>query len=66
MADNKHRHGVNYSIRPAVNACNNDIILALALQANILRFEEVLPSLTDLFLKYTGKFSADSNISTIS
>ena len=66
MADNKHRHGVNYSIRPAENACNNDIILALALQANILRFEEVLPSLTDLFLKYTGKFSADSNISTIS
>lgn len=47
------KRGHTYKILPKDGVANNDIISALTIQANIIRFEEVLPSLTDLFLSYT-------------
>lgn len=43
-----------YQIVPVPGASNNDILAAIAMQGNILRFEELLPSLTELFIRYTN------------
>lgn len=43
-----------YEIMPAPGATNNNIIEAAAMQASILAFEEILPSLSDIFLNYTS------------
>lgn len=53
IENRRHGHGQTYRIMPEANASNNEIISAITIQANIIRFEEVLPSLTDLFLHYT-------------
>lgn len=53
IENRKHGRGHTYRIMPEANATNNEIISALTIQANIIRFEEVLPTLTDLFLQYT-------------
>ncbi|MBO5747827.1 MAG: ATP-binding cassette domain-containing protein [Muribaculaceae bacterium] len=47
------RKGITYSIRRRPNVSNNDILQAISMQAEILHFEEVLPSLNDIFIKYT-------------
>ena len=47
------RKGTTYSIRRRPNVSNNDILQAISMQAEILHFEEVLPSLNDIFIKYT-------------
>lgn len=44
----------SYAIIPTPGASNNDILGAIAIQGNILRFEEVLPSLTEIFIQYTN------------
>lgn len=49
----QRRRAFSYLITPAQGATNNDVLSALTLQGNILRFEEILPSLNDLFIKYT-------------
>ena len=47
------RKGATYSIRRRPNVSNNDILQTISMQAEILHFEEVLPSLNDIFIKYT-------------
>lgn len=53
-APSKNRRSYSYLIKPAEGASNNDILSAISLQGNIVRFEEILPTLTDLFIKYTN------------
>lgn len=50
----KNRRAYSYIITPSEGYTNNDILAAVSLQGNILRFEEIMPSLTDLFIKYTN------------
>lgn len=47
------RKGVAYSIMKKEGIKNNDLLQAVAIQGEILHFEEKLPSLNDIFLKYT-------------
>ncbi len=49
------RRGFRYTITPKEGASNNEVLDTIALQANILHFEEALPSLSQLFLQYAGK-----------
>lgn len=47
------RKGYAYSLRKKEGVRNNDILDAIALQGEIIHFEEYLPSLNDIFLKMT-------------
>lgn len=47
------RKGYAYRVFRNEGYSNMDIIDAVAVQSDILQFEEVLPSLTDIFIKYT-------------
>lgn len=47
------RKGYSYRISSNENVSNNDIIEAVSIQGEILKFEEVLPTLCDIFIKYT-------------
>lgn len=47
------RKGYSYKIRKAEGKSNMDLLDAVAIQSDILHFEEALPSLTDIFIKYT-------------
>lgn len=53
-AASHRKNACAYRIVPAPGASNNDILGAIAMQGNILRFEELLPSLTELFIRYTN------------
>ena len=46
------RKGFRYTLRASENSTGNDILDAVATQSRILRFEETLPSLNDIFIKY--------------
>ncbi len=46
------RKGFAYRLRKKEGARNSDILEAVAIQGEILHFEEELPSLNDIFLKY--------------
>lgn len=50
----KRKNTFAYRIKPVVGTPNNDVISAIALQGNILQFTELLPSLAELFIKYTA------------
>lgn len=49
------RKGYAYSLRKKDGVRNNDILDAIALQGEIIHFEEHLPSLNDIFLKMTNQ-----------
>ena len=49
----KGRKGYAYLLRKTDKAKNIDLLQAVALQGEILHFEEKLPSLRDIFLSYT-------------
>ncbi len=49
----KGRKGFAYKARKAEGKKNMDILDAVAMQSDILHFEEALPSLTDIFIGYT-------------
>lgn len=53
--DNAHktRKGFGYRLQKKEGVANADLIHDLALQSDILHFEEALPSLNDIFIKYT-------------
>ncbi|MCM1319152.1 MAG: ATP-binding cassette domain-containing protein [Muribaculaceae bacterium] len=51
------RNTFAYKLLPSSGTPNNDVISAIAMQGNILQFEELLPSLTELFIKYTDNSS---------
>lgn len=51
----KGRKGNAYILEKTEGIRNNDVLDAISLQGEILHFEETLPSLNDIFLKYTTK-----------
>lgn len=51
----RKRKGHSYRIRKADGASNFSIIDLASFQSEILHFEEALPSLNDIFLKYTAR-----------
>lgn len=56
------KHASAYRIVPAEGASNNDILSAISMQGNILRFEEILPSLAELFIRFTKASKSDTKI----
>ena len=64
------RRGFAYKIRRNPQSTNNDVIDAIAMQSQILHFEEALPSLKEIFISYTKPASEQTapseseNIST--
>lgn len=53
------RRGFAYRLRRNPASTNNDVIDAVAMQSQILHFEEALPSLKDIFISYTSKPQQD-------
>lgn len=51
----KSPKGFSYSIRKRPGISNSDIIRKIAARSEILKFEEALPSLKDLFIKYASE-----------
>lgn len=49
------RKGYAYSVRKKEGTSNMDLLDAVAFQSDVLHFEEKLPSLTDIFIKYTSR-----------
>lgn len=56
------RKGFAYKVVKSEGKSNMDVLDAAAMQADIIHFEESLPSLTDIFIKYTAGESADTDI----
>lgn len=50
-----HRKGHTYQVWKTEGTGNTEIIDQIAFQSDILHFEEALPSLTDIFIKYTAE-----------
>lgn len=48
------RRGFAYRLRRNPACSNNDVIDSVAMQSQILHFEEALPSLKDIFISYTS------------
>lgn len=48
------RRGFAYRLRRDPGHTNNDVLDAVAMQSQILHFEEALPSLKDIFIAYTS------------
>lgn len=46
------RRGFRYTVRCSEGAISNDLLDAVATQSTIIKFEETLPSLNDIFIKY--------------
>lgn len=57
------RKGFSYIIRKNEGKSNMDILDEVAMQSDIIHFEEALPSLTDIFLKYTADSKVHLNTS---
>lgn len=51
------RRGFAYKLRRNDGHTNNDVLDAVAMQSQILHFEEALPSLKDIFISYTSNSS---------
>ncbi len=49
------RRGYAYKLRRNPLSSNNDVLDAVAMQSQILHFEEALPSLKDIFISYTSQ-----------
>lgn len=49
------RKGYAYTVRKADGKGNMDLLDAVAFQSDVLHFEEKLPTLTDIFIKYTSR-----------
>lgn len=47
------RKGYAYNVRKSAGKSNMDLLDAAAIQSDIIHFEEKLPSLTEIFIKYT-------------
>lgn len=57
------RRGFAYKIRRNPQSTNNDVIDAIAMQSQILHFEEALPSLKEIFISYTKPASEQTSTS---
>ena len=51
------RRGFAYRLRRNPRSTNNDVLDSIAMQTQILHFEEALPSLKDIFISYTSPSS---------
>ena len=51
------RRGFAYRLRRNPACTNNDVLDSVAMQSQILHFEEALPSLKDIFISYTSPSS---------
>ncbi len=49
------RRGFAYRLRRNAGSTNNDVLDSVAMQSQILHFEEALPSLKDIFISYTSE-----------
>ncbi|MDE5839520.1 MAG: ATP-binding cassette domain-containing protein [Muribaculaceae bacterium] len=49
------RRGFAYKLKRNPGKSNNDVLDAVAMQSQILHFEEALPSLKDIFISYTSQ-----------
>lgn len=49
------RKGHAYSLRKGDGRSNMDLLDAVAFQSDVIHFEEALPSLTDIFIRYTSR-----------
>lgn len=66
VVDSKNRRkGISYKIIKEDGKSNFDILDLASFQSNILHFEETLPSLTDIFIKYTKNTQSESVSSNI-
>ncbi|MDE6022707.1 MAG: DUF4162 domain-containing protein, partial [Muribaculaceae bacterium] len=54
------RRGFAYRLRRNPGSTNNDVLDSVAMQSQILHFEEALPSLKDIFISYTSN-AANTN-----
>lgn len=54
-AQHRWHRGYAYTIRRADGKRNNDILDAVAMQSDIMRFEEALPSLNEIFINAVNK-----------
>lgn len=50
----KHRKGTTYRLRKHADVSNIELINSLTSDADLVHFEEALPSLNDIFIKYTS------------
>lgn len=53
ISSKEWRKGIAYRIKRKNGVSNNDVLQAISIQAEILHFEELLPSLNDIFIKFT-------------
>lgn len=51
------RRGFAYRMRRNTHSSNNDVLDSVAMQSQILHFEEALPSLKEIFISYTAPAS---------
>lgn len=49
------RKGHAYSLKKSPGKSNMDLLDAVAFQSDVIHFEEKLPSLTDIFIRYTSR-----------
>lgn len=54
-----HRKGFSYRLVKAGSTTNFDILNLASYQGHIIHFEEALPSLTDIFIRYTSSASEE-------
>ncbi len=47
------RKGYSYRLRKELNVSNRELLVSISKDSNIIHFEEALPSLNDIFIKYT-------------
>ena len=52
-----HRKGFSYRLAKAPSVSNFDILNLASYQGHVIHFEEALPSLTDIFIRYTSRES---------
>ncbi len=55
------RRGYAYRLQRSPLHTNNDVLDAVAVQTQVLHFEEALPSLKDIFISYTSADSVNSS-----
>lgn len=53
------RRGFAYRLHRSPERSNNDVLDAVAMQSQILQFEEALPSLKDIFISYNTNINKD-------
>lgn len=58
---NIRRKAHAYAIMPRPGVNNNDILSAISIQASIVAFEELLPSLSELFISYTSSATPENH-----